>query len=111
MNARELIRGAIVGTSYSGGADWEFDDMADAILAAMPDIIRAMVVPLVWEEVLESGGFHNSGNYSVYHGRTKCSLVVVGEDGISITCGASIAEAMTAANAHHAAQIMTGLGL
>ncbi len=86
-------------------------ETADAILSAMPDIVRGMVKPLEWVGGLAETPF---GAYYVTE---------EGDDAWSFSCveypyaEKSEAEfeseqsAMAAANAHNAAQVLTSLGL
>ena len=118
MNARELLAQALLDLSVTrdGGKPFSIRDAgentlhrhnseADAILAAMPDIIRAMVVPLVWEKV---NRHHYAGDYVLI--KFKNGYLVDFKDR-AIVCEVSIEEAKAAANTHNAAQFMKGLGI
>lgn len=85
---------------------------ADAILAIQPDIVRDMVVPLVWE--LRGDWDYKSGLFDVYlfQGKpTPVSVWVITYNGKCMACFGSKEAAENAANLMNAAQIMTGLGM
>jgi hypothetical protein len=148
MNARELIAQALLDLQVKrdGGKPFSIREAgentlhrhnseADAILAAMPEIVRAMVVPLVWlpasERRLELGRMHGYSERLAYIGDESklhwYRVYPVGEgkwrwveqfrmtyiDGNTASeaepCSAK--EAMTAANKHRADQYMAGLGV
>jgi len=83
-----------------------FRDIADAIIAALPD----MVAPLVW---VKTTGFWRAsdcrdGFYEVFAlsgGRSTGHHIVRGQ-GTNIGDGTSMASDIAAANAHHAAAVV-----
>ncbi len=107
MSARELIAG-IIGP-HAWGAIYPENRLkaADAILAAMPEIVRGMVVPLVWRD---SYGVWRAetpfGDYKVC-GRILSLPLPMNPQQVHADEDA----AKAAANAHHEAQIMAGLGI
>tara|TARA_R110000772_G_scaffold94080_1_gene191787 strand:+ start:483 stop:815 length:333 start_codon:yes stop_codon:yes gene_type:complete len=109
MNARELISqhigDQVLSTSNHDGMG--VARATDAILAAMPDIIRAMVVPLVF--IRHPIGWNCTG--FMIDTRGSCGGVYVMRGLYGKPRFDSLEDAITACNAHNAAQIMTGLGI
>lgn len=107
-NSRELIAD-IIGP-YAWGAIYPENRLkaADAILAAMPEIVRAMVVPLVWLDA----DFEQDADYvdSTFICQIQEGNFWYGAEVSAHMCGTN-EEAKAAANAHHVAQIMEGLGI
>ena len=115
MNARDMIGRLVVGNNMG----WRPNgDITNAILAAMPELIQSMVVPLVWEGddgewIAKSGYGHyeiscNAKRVEFLIGYGSLSMVSLWRDD---NLGHDIEEAKAAANTHNAAQIMKGLGI
>ena len=87
---------------------------ADAILAALPD----MIAPLVWEQIAEteSGEIVASGQYGIDSGATTGLFYVIfnGHELLDDPSGSviwyeTLKDAQAAANTHHRAAIMAAL--
>ena len=122
MNARELIAKVIWEEvrEVEDQCDIEWNEMdgnhlhfvaADAILAAMPGIIRAMVVPLAWDGNFAKTpfGYYWTNEFGAWglHEPSGCHYTPEGAHGKCETEDL----AKDAASGHYAAQIMKGLGL
>ena len=119
MNARELIADVLNGEAlqWLNGRE-ELLPVADATLAAMPEIVRAMVVPLVWEgddgEWIAKSGY---GHYEISCNDKRVEFLI-GYGSLSMVrlwrndnLGYDLEAAKADANTHNAAQIMKGLGI
>ena len=77
---------------------------ADAIIAALPD----MVAPLVWE--FDNGGDTYSGVYEIYNGaKNEWHCVHSASSPSRIASGVSRDRAIAAANAHNAAAVVAAI--
>ena len=84
---------------YDGGVE-----AADAIIAALPD----MVAPLVWE--FDNGGDTYSGLYEIYNGaKNEWHCVHSASSPSRIASGVSRDRAIAAANAHNAAAVVAAI--
>tara|TARA_R110000850_G_scaffold23358_1_gene69100 strand:+ start:29207 stop:29560 length:354 start_codon:yes stop_codon:yes gene_type:complete len=106
MNARELIARIMIDHISEESA-------ADAILTVMPEIVRAMVVPLVWDQLdpVTCGARSTLGlSYTAWeidgYGYCHFPNAVAGKKLLG-----GLAEAQAAANAHNVDQYMKGMGL
>ena len=105
----ERVRLAIIDASLTVNREARDMDHARALgaLSAMPDIIRAMVVPLVF--IRHPIGWNCTG--FMIDTRGSCGGVYVMRGLYGKPRFDSVEDAITACNAHNAAQIMAGLGL
>jgi hypothetical protein len=99
MNMRDKFADAIVGNRAvdNWGEPRPADlELADAIIAALPDMIE----PLVWDDELNQ--FEN-GLYHLFNFKSGFFLEF---NGVGVACDLSYSEAKAAANAHNRAAIM-----
>jgi len=115
--AREMIAGII-----KGPLKWTLDGMesdppppdeaADAILAALPEIIKGMLQPLEWVES-ENYKMRQCGKYIIQneYDAEGNSTWAFGVSGILVSDHKTLVCAIEAANAHNAAQVLKALGM
>jgi hypothetical protein len=103
MNMRDKIEDILWDSFYNGNNGQNITDGVEAVIAALPDMIK----PLVWIEFGGIKGMH-SGRYVVQHehDETGKGAWVVGFDGFFVSDQKLKTDAQAAANTHHRAAIM-----
>jgi len=102
MSVREKIEDIIIDNVQDAGPDAAL--AADAIIAALPDMIE----PLVWVDIATT--FKKRGEYSItyYGGMSEPYKLLIGSQSRLYK---SDEAAQQAANDHHRAQIMAAFGV
>jgi hypothetical protein len=99
MKMRDKLEDIIWGNCHNGDNGGSCDRAADAILAALPD----MIAPLVWEY---DAGWHNAGHYEIQGSSFEEDVMWSYRGSYCRTVFTDIAEAKAAANTHYRAAIM-----
>jgi hypothetical protein len=101
MTMRDIIEAVIEDciTETNDCGRLQSADCADAILAALPD----MIAPLVWAY---DAGWHNAGHYVIKGSSFEQDVMWSYRGSYCRTVFKNIAEAKDAANTHHRAAIM-----
>lgn len=117
--AREMIEDAIWEVTDEGTFDHSVNSntqvgaITEAILGALPEVIKGMVKPLEWETANETMYWCHTayGRYSVFE-----TFEGEGYVGLPGSCGAfqiagGLTAAIEAANAHNVAQVLKALSM
>lgn len=110
-DAREIIAGVLCeGRAVDNWLAQPSDyDAADAILSAMPDIVRGMVKPLEWDNRTAQCGtalYRVHIGYGLMNGHYALTC-----NGNQLSTHPSEQDAKAAANAHNAERVLGALGL